>query len=237
MSSDAQEAFTYEEVAKSLDHALLKPDLTQQDLEAGLDFALTYQVASVCILPHYLSRATLRLAGSGVFSSTTIAFPHGAISQKAKRYEAQCALSDGCQELDVVVNVSRVLSEDWSYVETELRAIIEDAHSQQSRVKVIFENYFLEEKHKRVLCEICSSLKADWVKTSTGFAPGGATLKDVALMRSLCPPHVQVKASGGVRSLDEVLAFRAAGASRIGTSGTQSYLDEARKRLSLAPLS
>ncbi len=132
--------------------------------------------------------------------------------------EAQAAIADGAEELDMVVNIGKVLSEDWTYVEADIRAVLEVVREHGKILKVIFENCYLQRSHKIRLCEICAALGVDFVKTSTGYAEGGATLEDVRLMREHCPPHVQVKAAGGVRTLDQLLEMRAAGVTRIGAT-------------------
>ena len=148
--------------------------------------------------------------------------------------EATRALADGGQELDMVVNISQVLSGQWDYVRADVRAVVEAAHDAGQKVKVIFENCYLQDDHKIALCEICGDLGADWVKTSTGYAPGGATMADLKLMREHSPPHVQVKAAGGIRDLDKLLAVRAIGVTRVGASRTKDMLDECRRRLAEA---
>lgn len=225
--------YAYADVAKMIDHSLLAPTLTGDDLEAGCRLALAYDVASVCIMPYYLARCTELLAGSTVQPSTTIGFPHGGHTTATKVFEAQRAIADGGQELDMVVNISQVLSGRWDAVREEVRAVTEAVHAAGRRVKVIFENCFLEDAHKIRLCEICGELAVDWVKTSTGYGSGGATLEDLALMRRHSPPHVQVKAAGGVRDLDTLLKVRDLGVSRCGMSRTPDVLDEARRRLNL----
>ncbi|MCS7305892.1 MAG: deoxyribose-phosphate aldolase [Thermoguttaceae bacterium] len=228
--------YTYEQIAKMIDHSLLRPTLTAEELEQGLELAERYQTASVCILPYYVRRAAERLAGSGVLTTTTVGFPHGGHTTAVKLAEARQAIQDGAVELDMVVNLSKVLSEDWSYVANEIRAIVDLAHSHQAKVKVIFENCYLQDKHKIRLCEICGEAGADWVKTSTGFGSGGATLEDLRLMRQYSPAHVQVKAAGGIRDLDSLLAVRALGVTRVGASQTAHILDECRRRLALPPV-
>lgn len=216
----------YRDVAKTIDHALLKPMLTDAELEAGCLTARKYDVASVCIVPHALRRCAELLQGSSVQPSTTIGFPHGVHATPAKVAEAKQALQDGATELDVVVNIGKVLSGDYRYVRTELAALLDLTHGAGQKLKVIFENCYLERDHKLALCEICSELGVDWVKTSTGFGTSGATLDDVKLMRSHTPPSVQVKASGGMRTLRQVLEMRELGVSRVGSSSTQAILDE-----------
>jgi deoxyribose-phosphate aldolase len=225
--------YTYLDIAKMIDHSLLNPTLTVSDLEAGIDLSLAYDVASVCILPYYLNRCAERLKGSNVKASTTIGFPHGGHTTAIKKLEAQRAVDDGCEELDMVVNISKVLSGDWQYVQDDIAVVIDVAHAAGQKVKVIFENAYLNDAQKIKLCEICSQLNADWVKTSTGYAPTGATNEDLILMRKHSAPGVQVKAAGGVRDLDKLLEVRALGVTRCGASRTKDMLDEGRKRLGL----
>ena len=226
-------SYTYEDMAKMIDHSLLNPTLAVDDLEAGIQLALTYDVASVCILPYYLKRCAELLTGSTVKASTTISFPHGGNTTAIKRAEAERAVADGCQELDMVANISQVLSGDWDYVREDIRAVIDVAHAAGQKVKVIFENCYLNDEQKIRLCEVCSELSAEWVKTSTGYGTGGATHEDLKLMRKHAASHVQVKAAGGIRDLDGLLAVRELGVSRCGASRTKDILDECRKRLGL----
>ncbi len=234
-TSAASAPYSYDDIAGMVDHSLLQPTLDHAALEAGLSVALTYRVASVCIVPHYVARAAAVLRGSAVRPTTTVGFPHGAQTTRAKLREAECALDDGAVELDAVVNVSRVLSLDWEYVAGELRALAELCHGANAKLKVIFENCYLSESHKIRLCELSAEAGADWVKTSTGFGSGGATLADVRLMREHSPPEVAVKASGGIRTLDELLALRPF-VTRVGLSRTSEILDECRRRLELAAI-
>jgi deoxyribose-phosphate aldolase len=224
--------YNYLDVAKMIDHSLLNPTMTVAELESGLQVALDYDVASVCIMPYYLKRCSERLAGSDVRASTTIGFPHGGHTTAIKVAEARQALLDGGEELDMVVNISKVLSGDWDYVRADIKAVIDVTHDYGQKVKVIFENAYLNDEQKIRLCEVCGHLKADWVKTSTGYAPGGATDHDLQLMRQHSPADVQVKAAGGVRSLDRLLEVRKIGVTRVGASRTTTILDEVRQRLS-----
>ena len=223
--------YTYEDIAKMIDHSLLNPTLTASDLESGCRLALDYDVASVCILPYYLKRCAELLKGSRVKASTTIGFPHGGNTTSVKVAEARQALADGGQELDMVVNISAVLSGNWDYVRDDIQAVIGVTHAAGQKVKVIFENCYLNGEQKIRLCEICSELSADWVKTSTGYGTGGATIEDLILMRKHTPARVQVKSAGGIRDLDALLAVRAVGVSRSGATRTAAMLDECRKRL------
>ena len=224
-------SWTYADAAKMIDHSLLRPVLTVEELEAGCRLAREYDVASVCILPYALRRCAELLEGSTVAASTTIGFPHGGHATRVKAFEAERALDDGGAELDMVVNVSKVLSGDWPYVREDIRAVLEPVRARGAKLKVIFENGYLQDGHKIRLCEVCGELGVDWVKTSTGFGPGGATDEDLVLMRRHSPPHVQVKAAGGVRDLDRLLRVRALGCTRAGATATKDILDEARRRL------
>ncbi len=225
--------YTYEDIAKMIDHSLLNPTLTDRDLEEGCRLALRYDVASVCIMPYYLGRCAELLKGSTVKASTTIGFPHGGHTTAIKVAEARQALADGGQELDMVVNISKVLSGDWDYVRADIAGVLDVTHEQGQKVKVIFENCYLNDDQKIRLCEICGQLGADWVKTSTGYGTGGATIEDLKLMRRHSPPSVQVKAAGGVRDLDKLLEVRALGVTRVGASRTAEILDECQRRLGL----
>ncbi len=222
---------TYQDVAKMIDHSLLNPSFTTHELEAGCQLALDYDVASVCIMPYYLKRCADILQGSSVMPSTTIGFPHGGHKTTTKEAEAEQALQDGCRELDMVVNISQVRSGHWDYVRSDIKAVIHVAHAAGQKVKVIFENCYLDDAQKIRLCEICGELRADWVKTSTGYGTGGATMEDLQLMRQHSPEWVQVKAAGGIRDLDALLQVRALGVTRVGASRTQEMLDECRRRL------
>jgi deoxyribose-phosphate aldolase len=228
--------YNYLAIAKMIDHSLLNPTLTTDELEDGCALAIRYNVASVCILPYALARAAQLLSGTTVQASTTIGFPHGGHTTAIKLAEVRQALKDGGQELDAVINISKARSGDWGYVRNELSALTEEVHAGGAKIKVIFENAYLDDAAKIRLCEICAEIGADWVKTSTGYAPTGATLADLELMRKHSPPHVQVKAAGGIRDLDALLAVRAIGVSRVGATRTESMLEACRKRLQLEPI-
>jgi len=227
---------SYEDIAGMIDHSLLNPTLTRVQLEDGCRLARAYDVASVCILPYALARCAELLAGSDVRASTTIGFPHGGNATAVKIAEAEQALRDGGEELDMVVNISRVLGGDWDPVTREIEAVTTATHAAGRKVKVIFENCYLEDEHKIRLCEICGELNVDWVKTSTGYGTGGATDDDLRLMRTHSPEHVQVKAAGGVRTLDRLIEVRSIGVTRVGASGTAVILDACREKLGLQPI-
>lgn len=230
-------SFQYSDIATMIDHSLLNPTLTYAELEDGCRLARAYEVASVCIMPYALRRCSEILKGSAVKASTTIGFPHGGHTRAVKLAEAKQALADGGEELDMVVNISLVKSGRWDAVHEEIKAIVDETHAGGGKVKVIFENCYLTDDEKIRLCEICGLIRADWVKTSTGYGSGGATDSDLILMRRHSPEWVQVKAAGGVRDLDRLLAVRAIGVTRVGASRTSEILEECRARLGMPALS
>jgi deoxyribose-phosphate aldolase len=222
---------TFAELAKMFDHSLLQPNLTDADLEKGCLLAREYAVASVCIKPYAVRLAAKLLAGSTVQASTTIGFPHGGHVTAIKVQESEIALADGATELDMVVNVGKVLSGEWNYVADDIAAVVRVAHAANAKVKVIFENAYLNAEQKKELCKICGEVRADWVKTSTGYAETGATVEDLKLMRQHSPAHVQVKAAGGVRTYEKLLEVRAIGVTRVGATATKTILDEAKAKM------
>jgi deoxyribose-phosphate aldolase len=240
--------YTCEQLAKTIDHSLLHPTLTDQELEDGCKLAAKYGVASVCIKPYAVKRAVELLSGSGVRVGCVIGFPHGNSSTESKRYETELACRDGAVESDMVLNIGKALSGDWTYVEHDVKAVCDEAHKHGAKVKVILENDYLAQGGaglsgddlKRKLCQICERAGADWVKTSSGYGfvkqPDGsynykgATAHDLKLMRTACSPKVQVKAAGGVRDLDGLILVRDLGASRCGATATAAMLDECRRR-------
>ena len=228
-------------IAKMIDHSLLHPTMTDEQLVEGCQIAVKHDVASVCIKPYAVTLARDLLAGSAVEVGTVIGFPHGNSRADVKMRETELALVDGATEIDMVVNIGKVLSQDWDYVEAEIRAINEVVVNGGAILKVIFENDFLpEDRYKIKLCEICSQIGVAFVKTSSGYGfvkqPGGmytyhgATDHDLKLMRQHSAPGVQVKAAGGVRNLDDVLRVRELGVTRIGATATETILAEAKQR-------
>jgi len=222
---------TYEAIARRIDHSLLGPTLNQAELEAGCRLAVRYHVASVCIKPYGVPLAAALLRGSDVAVGTTIGFPHGGHATAVKLYEAERALDDGATELDMVVNIGQVLGGDWDAVSADIAAVTDAAHRRGALVKVIFENCYLNDAQKIRLCKICGEVRADYVKTSTGYGTGGATEADLILMRRESPPHVKLKAAGGVRTLDGMISCARIGCDRIGASRTAEVLDELKARL------
>lgn len=223
--------YTCADVAKMIDHSLLNPVMTDEELEDGCGVALRYDVATVCIKPYYLKRCVELLDGSSVKPTITVGFPHGGHTTAMKVAEAREGVCDGALELDMVVNIGKVLSSDWAFVRGDIAAVVGAGHDGGALVKVIFENCCLQDEHKIALCEICGELRADFVKTSTGYGAGGATHEDLKLMRKHSPPHVQVKAAGGVRTLDALLEVRALGVTRCGASRTAEIMEECKRRL------
>jgi deoxyribose-phosphate aldolase len=213
-----------------LDHSTLQPFLTQEDVRKGCEVALKYHTASVCARPADMKLVAQMLKGSTVKVCTVIGFPHGNHLPKIKLAEAQAALDDGCQELDMVINVGRLLAGEDQYVQDEIKSICDLAHSRGAKVKVIIETCYLNDEQKARVCKLAAAVGADWVKTSTGYGTAGCTIGDVALMRASVPAACQVKGSGGIRDLDTVLAVRAAGATRCGVSATEKIMTEAEKR-------
>ncbi len=240
--------YSYEQLAKTIDHSLLHPTMTDRELEDGCRLAARYGVASVCIKPYAVRRAAELLEGSGVFVGAVIGFPHGNSCTESKRYETELACRDGAVEIDMVINVGKALGGDWDYVERDVKVVCDEAHGRGARVKVIFENDYLTQggaglsgdDFKRKLCQVCERAGADWVKTSSGYGfvkqPDGsynyqgATEHDLVLMRASVSPKVQVKAAGGVRDLDGLIRVRDLGGSRCGATATAAMLDEYRRR-------
>lgn len=218
------------ELAGMIDLSLLNPTMTTDVFEDGIKTALLYDVASVCIIPSRLRFCSDRLKGSPVKASTVIGFPHGTCRTEAKVEEVTLGLADGGVEFDMVVNISAVLSGDWSEVEKDIAEVTKTTHDNGAKVKVIFENCYLKDEHKIRLCALCGGLGVDWVKTSTGYGTGGATDEDLILMRKYSPPSVQVKAAGGVRDLDRALRVAELGCTRFGCTKTAEILEEAKAR-------
>jgi len=229
------------ELAKMIDHSLLHPTMTDEDLQKGCDIARDYKVVSVCIKPYAVPFAVEALKDSEVFVGTVIGFPQGNSTIGIKVAETVKACQDGATEIDMVVNIGKVLQEDWNYIKEEIEAICKATHDNGAILKVIFENDFLpDDKYKIELCRICSEVRVDFVKTSTGygFVKGdngkysyqGATHHDLKLMREHSDPSVQIKAAGGIRTLDDLLAVRELGVTRVGATATIVMLEEARRR-------
>jgi deoxyribose-phosphate aldolase len=220
---------TYEQLAKTIDHSLLKPELTEADVIVGCALADKYHVASVCVKPCHVKLARQRLARSDVAVGTVIGFPHGNSTIATKVFESQEAVAAGATEIDMVINIGEMRSGHADYVRNEVRAVVNAAHP-HAIVKVILETAYLTHDEKVLGCKLAEEAGADFVKTSTGFAPTGATVEDIALMRATVGPQVQVKAAHGVRTLDQLLAMIDAGATRSGATATTAILDEFKQR-------
>jgi deoxyribose-phosphate aldolase len=230
---------TIQDVAKMIDHSLLHPTLTDEDLKQGCQLAKDLGLASACVKPYATSMTKDYLSGTDVLVCPVIGFPAGNSSIQVKVYEAQQVLADGAQEVDMVVNVGKVLGLQWDYIYEEINAINSVVVAGGAILKVIFETDYLQSQHIVKLCEICSQIGVAFVKTSTGYGfvkqnngynYTGATIENLKLMRAHCPPNVQIKAAGGVRTLDDLLTVRSVGVSRIGATASVAILEEAKKR-------
>ena len=215
----------YEEIAGMIDHSLLKPQLTDREVEDGCRVAHEYGVASVCVRPSDVRRAAEILGDSPVRVTTVVGFPHGSTSTVAKVCEAEQAIRDGAVELDVVIHIGKLKSRDYAYVKADLEAVTTLAHSRNVIVKVIFENCYLDDEEKIAACRIVNTLGVDFVKTSTGFGPGGAEDQDLKLMREHASPAIKLKAAGGIRTLERAIEVRKLGCARIGATATVAILD------------
>ena len=224
--SKTYRGYTLEQVAKTIDHSILKPDFTDGDVRAGAELALKYNTASYCIRPMDVAPAAEILAGSDVHVCTVIGFPHGSSTTAVKAFETADAIQNGAVEIDMVINVSALLSGDYDYVEQDIRAVVDVAHAAGASVKVIFETAFLNDELIVKACELTEAAGADYVKTSTGFASEGATLHNVQLMKATVGDRLKVKSSGGVRTLDQLIDYMDAGVTRSGCSATQQVLEE-----------
>src|SRR3990170_196394 len=230
MTTETYAGRTYRDVAKSIDHSLLRPELDDEFVADGCRLAARYDVASVCVKPVDVARAAAILAGTDVKVGTVIGFPHGSSVTATKVFESQRALADGAVELDMVIDIGALRAGRDADVQADIAAVVEVAHAAGAIVKVIFENAYLTDEEKVRACRLSEAAGADFVKTSTGFAPSGATHDDLRLMRAATSPHVRVKAAGGVRTLDALLAVMALGTTRIGATATKTIIDDFRAR-------
>ena len=221
--------YTCEEIARMIDHSLLRPELTEKDVREGCEVAKKYKVASVCCRPCELALVTQLLQGSDVKPSTVIGFPHGCNKTETKVFEAEQAIADGALELDMVLNIGKLLDGDHDYVKKDIKAVVDVAHSHDAAVKVIFENFYLNDEQKKAACRLAEEAGVDFVKTSTGFAGGGATLEDLKLMRENVSDKVQVKAASGVRDLEMAVKVRQVGCTRFGATRTETIMEQCHK--------
>jgi len=217
---------TYEGLAKMIDHSLLRPELSTAQVEEGCRLARQYNVATVCARPSDLEITARLLEGSEVLPTTVCGFPHGNSTTAAKLYECRDLIRRGAREVDVVLNIGRLISRDFQFVETELLQISRACHESGALLKVIFENAYLTDDLKIIACKICKRVEADFVKTSTGFAPSGYTKDDLLLMKRTVKDVCRVKAAGGVRSLDTALEVYQCGCDRFGATQTAKILDD-----------
>lgn len=224
------DSLTERDIAKTIDHSLLRPELDDAFVEDGCRLAARYDVASVCVRPADVRRARAILEGTDVAVGTTIGFPHGNHRTETKVFEAVRALGDGAIELDMVIQIGALKSGRDADVQADIAAVVDVAHSARAIVKVIFENAYLTDDEKIRACHLSEAAGADFVKTSTGFAPSGATHDDLRLMRANTSPRVQVKAAGGVRTLDALLDVMALGVTRVGATATAAIIDDFRAR-------
>ena len=222
----SSKTITYEQLAKVIDHSLLRPELTEADVIAGCQLAAKYHTATVCVKPCHVKLAAEQLKDSDVIVSTTVGFPHGAHNTAIKIAEARLALDEGALELDMVLNIGQLRSGKFDFVRDDIKAVCDVAHARGAKVKVIFENAYLTDEQKITACKLSEEAGADWVKTSTGFASGGATLEDLRLMRANVSERIQVKAAGGVRTLPALLDVIDAGVTRCGATATATILDD-----------
>ena len=221
--------YTCQEIAQMIDHSLLRPELTEKDVREGCEVAIKYKVATVCCRPSELALVVELLKGSGVKPTTVIGFPHGCNKTEIKVFEAEQAIADGALELDMVLNIGKLLDGDYDYVKKDIKAVVDVAHSHNVAVKVIFENYYLNDEQKKAACRLAEEAGVDFVKTSTGFADGGATIEDLQLMRENVSEKVQVKAAGGVRDLEMALKVRQVGCTRFGATRTETIMEQCYK--------
>ena len=217
---------TSEQLAKVIDHSLLRPELTEADVVAGCELAARYHTATVCVKPTDVRLAAKLLKDSDVLVSTVVGFPHGSNLTEVKVFEAEKAMDDGAKELDMVLNIGELRSGHHDFVKQDIQAVCDVAHARGCKVKVIFENFYLTDQEKVTACKLSEAAGADWVKTSTGFAGGGATLEDLRLMRANVSERVQVKSAGGVRTLQALLDVIDAGVTRSGATATAQILDD-----------
>jgi deoxyribose-phosphate aldolase len=220
---------TVRDIAAMIDHSLLRPTLTDPEFDEGVELVKEYKCATVMVAPYDVPKAVKAVEGTGVLVSTVIDFPHGANMTAAKVFEAELAMDNGAKHLDMVLAISRLVAGHYDYVEQDIRGVVEASHHRDVPLKVIFETCFLTDEQIVAACQISERAGADFVKTSTGYGPAGANLEVVRLMRQSCSPHVQIKPAGGIRTLKDVLEYRRAGATMIGTRGTAAILDEAEQ--------
>jgi len=230
------------DIAKMIDHTILKPEATISDLEKACRVAVIYGAAALCVRPSDVKAAKVFLGGSGMKIATVVGFPHGNTDAPVKVFEAESAINNGAEEIDMVMNFGRFLSGESGYVADEIKAVTKVVHDHGKTIKIIFETCYLSKELIIEACKICNDALVDFVKTSTGFGTRGASFEDIITMREYCSPAVRIKASGGIKTLNDVLEMRRLGAARIGTSSTEVIMEEgvriygSNKTGSLSPL-
>lgn len=222
---------TYTDIAGMIDHSLLKPQLTDEEIINGCKIADAHQVATVCVRPGDVKLAASILQDSHVGVTTVIGFPHGTTTTHTKLEETKEAIENGAVELDIVINIGKMKSGEYLYVKEDLRPVVEYAHKNEVKIKVIFENCYLTENEIRKACEICNELKVDWIKTSTGYGTGGAENKDLKIMREYSDRGIQIKAAGGIRTLERAIEIKKLGCTRFGATATVAILEGLKKQI------
>lgn len=220
--------YTLKQVAKTIDHSLLKPEMTRAEVQAGCEIAKKYDVASVCCKPADVPFCVELLKGTDVEVGTVVGFPHGSSATETKVFETKLAVSQGATEIDMVINIGWMKSGMYSEVQADIEAVVKAAAGKC--VKVILENSYLTKEEIAKGSQLVDAAGADYVKTSTGYAPTGATLEDIKIMKDNVSPRVKVKSAGGVRTLDVLLEYLDAGISRTGATTTAQMLDEFKER-------
>jgi deoxyribose-phosphate aldolase len=225
MGTPAGPQLSYEDIALMIEHSVLRPELSEEDVRTGCEIAREYRVASVSVRPSDVDLAVRWMEGSGVLVASVVSFPHGSATTAVKLYETRDLVRRGVKEIDTVLNLGKMISRQFQYVEMELQQMAQACHDAGAALKVAFENGYLSEDLKTIACKICKRAEIDYARTSTPFGPAAYSLDDIRLMRRLCGDRVKIKASGGVRTLSDVLAVREAGCVRVGTIATVSILE------------
>lgn len=226
-----EKCLTYKEIAKMIDHSLLRPNMNRKDIDDGCEIAKKYDVASVCVRGYDVTYCAKKLQGTDIPVGVVVSFPHGNSSIESKVLETERTIIDGAKEIDVVLAIGMLLSGEYDYVKKDIDAVLNVCIKNNVILKVIFENAYLSKDDIIKCCEICSELGVHYVKTSTGYAPSGAKIEDVKIMREYSKPEVKIKAAGGIKTLDDFMSFYEAGARRMGATSTSSIVEEAMKSL------
>lgn len=221
----------YDDIAKMMEHAVLLPELSEEEVRTGCEIARQYGVAAICVRPCDAEMAVRWMEGSGVAVASVAGFPHGSSTTAAKLYETRDLLRRGVKEIDTVLNVGKMISRQFQYIENELEQMAQACHEEGAVLKVAFENGYLSEDLKTIACRIAKRTGVDYARTSTRFGPAPYSLDDIRLMRRLCGERVKLKASGGVQTITQVLEIRESGCERIGSMATVAILEDWKERL------